>query len=313
MISISKIIKILSSPREFLSYFELTGLYSLLPDNMYLKLKYWIKTGRRLNINNPKGFCEKLQWLKLHDRNPLYTTLVDKYKVREYIASTIGEQFLIPLLGAWQSPDDIDFSTLPNQFVLKCNHNSGEGMCICKNKAELDIPSVRMKLKKAMSHGYYNVNRQWPYKNVKRRIICEKYMKDDNVLKIPNCRIDEGMIDYKFYCFNGVPKFLYVGCACIDKDGKHDRLSFYNLDWTKANFYRNDHPALDAENLKPQNLSDMIDICYKLSKNIPFVRIDLYNIEGHIYFSEFTFFPGGGLGLFVPHEYEIEIGNLIQI
>ena len=313
MTKFKKIIKILTNYRLFLLYLENTGLYNILSDKIYLKLKYWLITGRKLNLESPQGFCEKLQWLKLNNRNPLYTKLVDKYEVREYVINIIGKQYLVPLLGVWSSPEDIDFEKLPNKFVLKCNHNSGEGMCICYDKSKIDIHEVKRRLNKAIKKGYYMRNRQWPYKNVERKIICEKYMNDENILKVSNCNINEGLIDYKFYCFNGEPKFLYVSCACIENGTKHDRLSFYNLDWSKAKFYRKDHPEFDADNLKPDNLKEMIEVSKKLSKDIPFVRVDLYNINNHIYFSELTFSPGGGYGMFYPEEYEILIGNYIKL
>ena len=313
MISFRKIIKICTNLRLFLKYLGLTGIYSLLSDKNFCKLKYWIITGYSLNLDNPKGFCEKLQWLKLNDRRDIYTILVDKYKVRNYVSGIIGEKYLIPILGVWNRPEEIDFEKLPNQFVLKCNHNSGGGMCVCLDKTKLDINLVKRKLKDAMNFEYYSVSREWAYKNVEKRIICEKYMKDDNINKVIDFKINEGLIDYKFYCFNGIPKFLYVSCACIENGKKHDKLSFYNLNWTKAKFYRIDHPQFNADNLKPSNLDEMIKISHLLSKNIPFVRVDLYNINNNIYFSELTLSPGGGFGMFYPYEYELEIGNYINI
>ena len=248
MLHINKLLKLLPNLRKFLRSLESNGICSCLSDKLYLKLKYWLLTGQSLNLKNPSGFCEKLQWLKLYDRKSIYTSLVDKLKVREYVSEKIGNEYLIPMYGAWTSPEEIDFSKLPNQFVLKCNHNSGEGMCICKDKSQINILEVKDKLQQALKKGYYDINRQWPYKDVERKIICEKYMVDDNVHKIKDVQINEGLIDYKFYCFHGEPKFLYVSCACIENGIKHDRLSFYNLDWTKAEFYRKDHPQLNGDN-----------------------------------------------------------------
>ena len=171
------------------------------PDQLFLKAAFRARFGRKLDLNNPKTFNEKLQWMKLYNRKPEYTMMVDKYKVRNYIAEQLGEEYLIPLLGVWDDPDEIDFDALPNQFVLKCNHNSGLGMCICKDKSKLDIQSVEEELRKGLAQDYYLTGREWPYKNVPRKIICEKYMTDET---------EGDLKDYKFYCFNGKVKMLGI-------------------------------------------------------------------------------------------------------
>lgn len=178
------------------------GKYNDMPDREYLQRRFQAELGKSLDLDNPQTFNEKLQWLKLYNRKPEYTMMVDKYKVREYIAQTLGEEYLIPLLGVWDDPDEIDFDALPDQFVLKCNHNSGLGMCICKDKSKLDISKVRAELRKGLKENYYIRHREWPYKDVPRKIIAEKYMVDDS-----NCG---ELTDYKFFCFNGVPKFMYI-------------------------------------------------------------------------------------------------------
>lgn len=273
---------------------------NLLPDKLYLKLKYYLKLKKRLNLRNSQTFNEKLQWLKLYDRKPAYTMMVDKIEVRKYIRDTIGEEYLIPCLGTWDRAEDIDFDTLPNQFVLKCNHNSGLGMCICKDKATLDIRNVRKKLNKGLKQKYYYSGREWPYKNVKPRIIAEKYMGQE-------------LIDYKFYCFNGEPKFLYIALANIKNGQKDDLLSFYTLDWKPAPFYRKDHKPFPYALNKPKSFEEMLEVVKKLSKDIPFVRVDLYEVEGHIFFSELTFSPGGGFGIFYPEEWEQTLGDWLKL
>lgn len=270
----------------------------LLPDKLYLKLRYRQLMHKKLNLKNSQTFNEKLQWLKLYDRRPEYTMMVDKIEVRKYVTQTIGEEYLVPCLGVWNKAEDIDFNTLPNQFVLKCNHNSGTGMCICKKKMTLDINKTRKELNIGLNEKFFYNSREWPYKNVKPRIIAEKYMGDI-------------LIDYKFYCFNGEPKFLYVALANIKDGKKDDLLSYYTLDWKPAPFYRKDHKPFPHPIDKPNNFDEMIDISKKLSKNIPFVRVDLYNIENQIYFSELTFSPGGGFGAFYPNKWEKEFGDWI--
>ncbi len=301
------------NPKNLILYLDAYEFLNFLPDKLYLKIKFYLSVGKKLNLNNPKGFCEKLQWLKLYDRKDIYTTLVDKYKVRDFIKRKIGSKYLIPLLGVWDDPYKIDFNSLPDKFVLKCNHNSGEGMCLCTDKSKLDICNVRKKLLKSINKPYYSINRQWPYKNVKPLIISEKFMEDPNSKLITNSE-SSGLIDYKFYCFNGEPKFLYIGYANIINGIKRDLLTFLDLNWQNVSFGRLDHEKLDIRKLtKPTNFNEMIKISKILSEGIPFVRVDLYNINNNIYFSELTFSPGGGFGVFNPYEYEILFGSWIKI
>ena len=307
-----KMLKLLN-PKKILLYLDAYEFLNFLPDELYLKIKFYLSTGKKSNLDNPKGFCEKLQWLKLYDRKDIYTTLVDKYKVRDFIKMKIGSKYLIPLLGVWDNPNKIDFNSLPDKFVLKCNHNSGGGMCLCTDKSKLDICNVRKKLLKYINKPYYSVNRQWPYKNVKPLIISEEFMEDPNSKLINNSE-SLGLIDYKFYCFNGEPKFLYIGYANISNGIKRDLLTFLDLNWQQVPFGRLDHEKLDISKLnRPSNFNEMIEISKILSEGIPFVRVDLYNINNNIYFSELTFSPGGGLGVFNPYEYEILFGSWIKI
>ena len=178
---IQKINKFITNPQIRFSYLNVLGFYSKTPDDVFLKKAFRVNMHQELNLDNPQTFNEKLQWLKLYNRKPEYTMMVDKYKVREYVADTLGEEYLIPLLGVWDDPDEIDFDALPNQFVLKCNHNSGLGMCICKDKSKLDIEKVKKELKKGLKQDYYLTGREWPYKDVPRKIVCEKFMTNDEV------------------------------------------------------------------------------------------------------------------------------------
>ena len=202
------------------------GMYNDMPDDVYLKRKYEACLGKELNLENPQTFNEKLQWLKLHDRKPEYTMMVDKYRVREYIARTIGEEYLIPLLGVWEDPEDIDFDALPEQFVLKCNHNSGLGMCICKDKTKLDIEKVKRELRKGLAQDYYLTGREWCYKNVVRCVIAEKYIQDSHG------KLD----DYKLMCFNGNVRCSFVCSDRFSPKGLH--VTFFDRDWKVIPFER---------------------------------------------------------------------------
>ena len=281
------------------------GFYDNMDDEEYLKRMYKACMGKELNLSSPKTFNEKLQCLKLHDRKPEYTMMVDKYAVRKYIADTIGEEYLIPLLGVWDNPDDIDFAALPNQFVLKCNHNSGLGMCICKDKSKLDIDKVKAELRKGLQQDYYLTNREWPYENVARKIIAEKFMEDDND------NADLGLIDYKFFCFNGTPKFAYVaqGAAKAYKS----KINMMDLEWKLMPFQRTDHPQFEEVPDKPVNFQKMVELSKILAKNIPFVRVDFYEINSKLFFGELTFFPGSGYIPFEPEEWDYKLGDWLEL
>lgn len=283
-----------------------------IPDALFLKIKYRMRTGKVLNLKNPVGFNEKLQWLKLYDRNPIYTMLADKYEVKKYVAECIGEEYIIPNLGIWKHFDEIDFESLPNQFVLKCTHDSG-GLVICKEKESFNKDHAKRKIEKCLKNNYYWHAREWAYKNIEPRILAEQYMEDScaQYLYAHNTNSD-GLIDYKFYCFHGEPKFLYVGYANLVDGVKDDALSFLDFDWNRTPFGRSDHKQISTLPPKPDNLNEMITIAEKLSTDIPFVRVDLYCLAGKIYFSEMTFCPGGGFSTFSPEEWELRIGDWIH-
>lgn len=278
------------------------GFYKKMADKPYLERKFKVKLGYPLNLDHPTTFNEKLQWLKLYDRNPEYTKLVDKYEVKPIVAEKIGQEHVIPTFSVWNRPEDIDFDSLPNQFVLKCTHDSG-GLVVCRDKAKLDRAAAIQKLQDALKRDYYIVHREWPYKNVKPRIIAEKYMVDENQAK--------GLRDYKFYCFNGQVRFLYVS------DGLEDHstatISFLNLDWSFAPFRRLDFLPMEELPAKPKHFDEMVQVAQQLSAGIPFVRVDLYEIDGKMYFSEMTFSPCSGLTPFEPEDWDRKIGDMLRL
>ena len=295
-----KINKFLHNPATRFACMERLGLFDRMPDEQYLKLKYKSIFGKELNLDNPQTFNEKLQWLKLYNRKPEYTVMVDKYKVREYIAQMIGEEYLIPLLGVWDDPDEIDFDALPDQFVLKCNHNSGLEMCICKDKSELDISRVKAELRKGLKQDYYLTGREWPYKDVPRKIIAERYMEDAS----------GELRDYKFYCFNGVMKFVMINSdRNTDKPTRADYFDcdFNWLDFTWGYSHAEVHPQ------KPEQFEKMVAIAERLSKGLPHIRVDLYDCNGKIYFGELTFFDGSGFDKIEPLEWDYKLGQMITL
>ncbi len=291
--------KILTDKKYRTKLFAGLGFYDRMDDEKYLKKLYTVNFGKELDLENPKTFNEKLQWLKLYDRKPEYTMMVDKYKVREYVAEKLGEEYLIPLLGVWDDPEEIDFDKLPNQFVLKCNHNSGLGMCICKDKSKLDIKKVKSELRKGLKQDYYLHGREWPYKDVPRKIICEKYMVDESGYELK---------DYKIFCFNGEPKALFVATDRMT-DTKFD---FFDVEFNHLPF-TNGHPNAEKEIAKPQNLDEMLKAASILSKGIPQVRIDLYNVNGKILFGEMTFSHWSGMVPFEPNKWDERFGEWIVL
>ena len=276
------------------------GLYNYLNDEEYLKRRYKACIGKDLDIDNPCSFNEKMQWIKLYDRNPLYTKLVDKYEAKKIVSEMIGDEYIIPNLGVWDNVLDIDWEALPKQFVIKATHDSG-GVVICKDKNTFDIKAAIKKLNKSLKHDYYLENREWPYKNVKRRIIAEKYMQDDN---------NDVLIDYKLMCFSGKVKCTFV---CTDRFSKEGlKVTFFDNNWERLPFERH-YPSSKALIPQPKHLSKMIELAEVLSKDIPFVRVDFYEINGNIYFGEMTFFPGSGFEEFTPIEWDYTLGSWINI
>ena len=295
-----RIKKAVSDPALILLYMEKFHIYDWMPDEMYLKFKYSLSMHKKLDLVDPQTFNEKLQWLKLHDRRPEYTMMVDKYVVRKYIADTIGEEYLIPLLGVWDKPEDIDFDKLPDQFVLKCNHNSGTGMCICKDKSKLDIDKVRKELAKGLKEDYYKTCREWPYKDVPRKIIAEKYMEDES----------GELRDYKLMCFNG--KFV-CSFVCSERYSSGGlKVTFFDKDWNVMPFERH-YPKSTVPIKKPKLYNEMISLAEMLSKDISFARIDFYEVKGKLYFGEITLYPGSGFEEFSPEAWDYKLGDLITL
>lgn len=270
-------------------------------DIIWAYWRYFIEIRRVLNLKNPKTFTEKLQWLKLFDRNPINRSLVDKYEVRSYVKNKLGDAFLIPLLGVYDSVEEIDFSRLPKAFVLKCVHGSGWNI-ICRDKTKLDIALSKQKLSKWMGENFYYRTREWVYKDIKPRIICEKFISEGS---------SQGLIDYKFFCFHGEPKYVRVD---VDRFANHGA-AFYNLNWELQPFSANLYSYSGiADNLtRPKNLNEMVEAAKKLSEGLKFVRVDLYSAQGKIFFGEMTFFPGNGFIKFNPYTYDRKIGDLLII
>ena len=286
------------------------GAYNYMNDQDYLMMQYKLRMNRELNLENPQLFSEKLQWLKLNDHNPLYTQLVDKYRVRDYIAEKVGEEHLIPLLGVWDDPDEIDFDKLPEQFVLKCNHNSGTGMCICRDKSKLDYEKVRKALKKGLKENFYMRCREWPYQNVSRKIIAEKLM-----TYASDSLCNKGLDDYRFYCFHGEPRLIYAyQSGTLDHNNKPGIAScdIFDAQWKHLPF-RQKSPNAATPPQAPANVEKMLEISRKLSEKLNFMRVDFYEIDGRLYIGELTLYPGGGFAPFYPDEWDREIGAWLKL
>jgi len=274
-----------------------------LPDKLYLQIFYYATTGRLIPFKNPLTFTEKMQWLKVNDRHEEYSELVDKLAVRKHIDEVLGEGHVFPLIGHWDRFDDIDFDTLPEQFVIKCNHDSGSTRVI-KNKSALtkaEFDEMRRFYIKRLKRNYYYAGREYPYKGLKSCIIIEQLMVDE---KNPEKSIE----DYKFFCFNGEPKMMFIAT-----DRSTDcRFDFFDMDFNHLDMI-NIHPQADVIPSKPEMFEEMKEIAAKLSKGIRFVRIDLYELNGKIYFGEYTFFHGGGFRRCEPEEWERRLGDWINL
>lgn len=291
---------LIKNPLLIFPYVGHFGLLNWLPDATYLKGCFRAYLGYKLDLENPKTFNEKLQWLKLYDRNPAYTQMVDKYAVREYIKNTIGEEYLIPLLGVWDSFDEIDFDELPNQFVLKTNHDSGT-VVICKDKKTFDIDAARKKINKRINYNYYYPGREWPYKNVKPKIIAEKFMVDESGYELK---------DYKFFAFNGEIKALYVA---TDRQSGIATFDFFDLEFNHLPIKTHGHPNSNNKLSQPRGFYEMVELAQKLSEGIPHVRVDFYDINGDVYFGEMTFYHMCGLTPITPIEWDYTLGSWIQL
>lgn len=282
------------------------GFYNDRDDKYYLQRCFESIYHSKVDFENPQTFIEKLQYLKLNNRKDEYTTYVDKYSVRDVIKEKLGEEFLIPLLGVWDNVEQIEFDNLPEKFVIKCNHNSGKGMYICKDKKQLNIECMKKELAQGLKEDYYQICREWPYKNVKRKIIAEQYMENKN---------ESDLVDYKFFCFGGEP----VYCQVIRNRSTNETIDFFDMNWNHQPF-----TGVFASNEKicpfsketiqrPITFELMKKSAKILAEGIPFVRIDFYEINKKMYFGEITFFPGGGFGEFYPTEWNKTIGDMIDV
>lgn len=270
-----------------------------LPDQLYLKMMYQVKLGKKCNLSMPGTFNEKLNWLKLHDRQDQYTLMADKFEVRSYVKEILGEEYLIPLIGIWSKAEDIEFDQLPDQFVLKCTHDSAS-VIICKDKRNFDEKAAVEKLNQSLATNYFYASREWPYKNIVPRIIAEQYMVDESNTELK---------DYKIYNFNGEPKLIQVDFGRFS----HHQRNLYTTDWEyideEIEYPRNPDVIIN----KPENLDEMLQFARLLSRGIPSVRTDFYSINGKTYFGEITFYQEGGFAHFSSDEFEKKLGELISL
>ena len=272
-------------------------LQSLLSDETYLRLRFRFKFGWDINLQNPITFNEKIQWMKLYDRNPLMTQYADKYEVRKVVESKVGPHILNELYGVFKSTDEIDFDLFPESFVLKATHGC-EWNIIVKNKSKLDTKKAKKKMNQWISTNYYIKRREWAYKNIPPRIICEKYLENKN----------GSLLDYKFFCFNGTPHLIQVD---VDRHTEHKRV-FYNTQWRRADFSLK-YPTYEEEVEPPNSLKDMLEIARVLSSAFTFARVDMYDVNGRVVFGEVTFYPKAGFGKFSPDYLDTKLGYLLQL
>lgn len=280
-------------------------------DKWYLQIKYYLETGKRLHLRHPRTFGEKIQWLKLYDRQPKYTMMVDKYAVKHYVGRIIGVKYVIPTIGIWENPEDINFDSLPNQFVLKTTHGGGSsGVILCRDKTKMDKESIVNILRSALKNDVYKPFREWPYKDVPRRIIAEPYVND-------SFDSNKELTDYKFYCFNGVPRY----CQVIKDRHTKETIDFFDMNWQHQMFYGlnpvyglvPDVEPAEIEPAKPILFDKMKEIAYKLSSGIPFSRIDLYDTNEGPRFGEITLYPASGIGTFKPNIFNTILGEMINL
>lgn len=277
------------------------GCLWFLPDKQYISLKYRLKMHKKMNWKNPRTFNEKLQVLKLQNHNPLYTRMADKYEVKSLVSKVIGPEYVIPTLGVWEKFEDIDFDLLPNQFVLKCTHDSG-GLVICLDKTRFDIERAKKKICACLRRNYYIYCREWPYKAIHPRIIAEPYIEDAATNELR---------DYKFFCFDGVPKALFIATD-RQKENEDTKFDFFDMEFRHLDI-RNGHPNANELPAKPKNFQLMKELAGKLSEGIPHVRVDFYEVNGAVLFGELTFFHWGGMMPFEPEKWDRIFGDWIKL
>lgn len=264
---------------------------SFIPDKIYLSLIYFLKTKKILHWNNPVLLNEKLQWLKVYDRKPLYTQLVDKYEVKKYVSEIIGNEHIIPTLGIWENAEDISWDTLPEKFVLKCTHDS-HSVVICDKSKGIEKEKIQNFLNECLNRNLFWLAREWPYKNVSPRIIAEEFLETQN---------GEELIDYKFYCYGGEPKYFMYSLGEATHNPKNHK---FDMNKESIDYYFKKEPSIPLNKVKlPANIDEMIEIVNKIKLDCPHVRIDLFDINGKIYFGEYTFFSGAGFINMISKEY----------
>lgn len=292
---------LLITDRDFrLRFFSDLGFADYIPSENYLKVRFRKEMGRALDLESPVTYTEKLQWLKLYDHRPEYTVMVDKYEVKKYVAGKIGSEYVIPLLGVWDRPEDIDFDALPEKFVLKATHDSG-GIVICRDRATLDPQEVRKKFRPLMKRNYYWGTREWPYKHVKPRIIAEAYMEDSRQGELR---------DYKFFTFGGEPKVLYI--AQGRGKGEPTVADFFDMEFHHLPFTI-DHDMAAVPPEKPACFEEMKRLAAELSRGTPQLRVDFYEVDGKVYFGEMTFFHCSGMAPFHPEEWDKTFGDWVKL
>lgn len=275
--------------------------FNWMSDKNYLQIAFWARMHKRLDLTHPRSFSEKLQWLKLYDRRPCYTALVDKYEVKRFVEQTIGAQYVIPTLGVWKRAEDIDFDALPERFVLKCTHDSG-GVIICKDRATFNREKAIQRLRACLRHNFFWGMREWPYKNIIPRIIAGPYLEDSRQGELR---------DYKFFCFDGEVKALFIATDRMTA-GEETKFDFFDADFRHLPF-RNGHPNAPQLPDKPKNFELMKQLAAHLSTGIPHVRVDLYEVNGQVYFGEMTFFHWSGMTPFEPEEWDYQLGEWLVL
>lgn len=300
MLDICKIKRIIFNKQIRFNYLTKLGLYNSMSDEQFLKKQWKIFFNTELNLKSPKTFNEKLQWLKINDRKEIYTKMVDKYEAKNYVADVIGKEYIIPTIGIYNKLSDIDLSKLPDKFVMKCTHDSG-GLIICKDKKQLNFNKEKKKIAKRLKRNFYYSGREWPYKNVKPRIIVEKYMEESDKKELK---------DYKLFCFNGIPQIVLV---CSERySSKNMCETWFDMNWNLIDVVESGH-RIDTTISQPKKFKEMIALSKKLSKGIPFIRVDWYEIKGKLYFGELTFYPASGFEKFEPEEWNYKMGEMLEL
>lgn len=292
--------KLISNPKRTIRYILVTLIQKLhvcLSDRICVKILYILYFGKRLDFNNPQTFNEKLNWLKIYDQNPLYTKLADKYEVKEYVRSLIGDEYIVKNYGVWDRYEDINFDALPDNFVIKTTHDSG-GVYVCRSKSKINFQQIKKFINRNLKKNFYYISWEWPYKNIKPRIIIDEYLNDGRIGELQ---------DYKFWCFNGTPTYIYI-------TNKGDKIyeNFYDMDFTPVDI-NHGSPRYYPEYTKPEHFEEMRELAKSLSAGIPFVRVDFFVVNNCVYFGEYTFYDWGGVRPFDNYDTDLELGKLLHI